>query len=114
VWIDKPLILQPKRAFRVILCKTNIVSQNTRQQTSTGKMVISVNDLRDNEFAGVRLSTDEKQALSNYDHYRISYLNSSENEEEFSRRYIEMQAKANLSPYTEFLKPPYSDHSLNS
>jgi hypothetical protein len=112
VWIDKPLILQPKWRILVILHKTYTVNQHNT--TITGKLVVSINDLRDNEFAGVRLGAEEKQALSNYDLYRIQYLNSSSSEEEFSSRYIEMQAKANLSPYTEFLKPPYSDHSLNS
>ena len=37
---------------------------------------LSVNDLRDREFSGQRLSPQEKQALNNFDLYRIKILNS--------------------------------------
>lgn len=90
------------------------VNNTTHKKNAVSSLPVSINDLRDNEFSGVRLSQEEKQALENFDHYRIQYLNSSSNEEEFSNRYLEMQAKANLSPYTEFLKPPYSGQSLNN
>ena len=74
---------------------------------------ITINDLKDKDYSGVKLSAQEYTALKNYDRYRIIYLNSAQNEEEFSKRYIELQAKANLSPYTEFLSPPYTNHLIN-
>lgn len=84
--------------------------------TTTSKKLLptSINDLRDIEFSGGKLQEDQKDALSNFDRYRIQYLNSASSEEEFSDRYIEMQAKANLAPFTEFLSSPYSDHSLKN
>lgn len=63
----------------------------------------SINDLRDKYYDGVELTTNELLAIQNFDKYRIDYLNSSENEEEFDKRYAELQAKANLSSYSEFL-----------
>jgi hypothetical protein len=88
------------------------LDSNLTNTTKVSTQPISINDLRDREFAGERLSTEEKQALHNYDVYRIQYLNASSSEEEFSKRYLEMQAKANLAPYPEFLKPPYGSHSI--
>lgn len=82
--------------------------------TTKKSFPVSINDLRDLEFSGSKLEQNQKEALNNYDKYRIQYLNSSSSEEEFSDRYIEMQAKANLSNFMEFLSPPYSDHSLKS
>jgi hypothetical protein len=86
---------------------------NTNNQKVKNQYV-SINDLRDREFAGQKLSMDEKTALDNFDRYRIQYLNSSSSEDEFSKRYLEMQVKANLSPFLEFLKSPYCDLSLNN
>ena len=63
----------------------------------------SINDLRDKYYDGKALSPDELLAIQNYDKYRIDYLNSSEDEETFEKRYIELQAKANLASYREFL-----------
>jgi len=85
-----------------------------KNSISVSKLPLTINDLRDNEFAGRKLSAEEKSALQNFDQYRIQYLNSSQSEEEFSKRYLEMQAKGNLAPYTEFLKQPYSDRSLKT
>lgn len=81
--------------------------------THIKQITITINDLKDKDFAGLKLSEEELTALKNYDRYRIIYLNSSNNEEEFSKRYIELQAKANLSPYQEFLSPPYTNHLIN-
>jgi hypothetical protein len=80
---------------------------------NTHLSIITINDLKDKYFSGDALNDQELQALKNYDRYRIAYLNSAQSEEEFSKRYIDLQAKANLSPYTEFLLPPYSNHLIN-
>lgn len=64
---------------------------------------ISINDLEDKFFAGHKLSTEEIQAIKNFDSYRLNYLNSASDDTDFSKRYFELQVKANLSSYTEFL-----------
>jgi len=63
----------------------------------------SINDLRDKYYDGQELSEDELLAIQNFDKYRIDYLNSSETEDQFDTRYLELQAKANLSNFVDFL-----------
>ncbi len=70
---------------------------------------ISVNDLRDREFSGEKLNAEEKTALANYDAYRISVLNSQENDEDFHAAYRQLQVIANLGDWKEFLKEQYSN-----
>jgi len=70
---------------------------------------ISVNDLRDREFSGQKLSAEEKTALANYDAYRISVLNAQENDEDFHAAYRQLQVIANLGDWKEFLKEQYSN-----
>lgn len=79
-------------------------------KTKTTLLHVSINDLRDKYFSGNSLSKEEKLALVNYDGYRIKYLNESKDEDEFQKRYLEMQAKANLTNYTEFLKVPFTEY----
>ena len=61
--------------------KTELLSKLINKK-STG-LATSINDLRDKEFSGVKLSAEEKFALSNFDKYRINVLNSIEDEEKF-------------------------------
>jgi hypothetical protein len=63
----------------------------------------SINDLREKYYDGKELSDDELLAIQNFDKYRIDYLNSSDTEDQFDKRYLELQAKANLSSFTDFL-----------
>jgi hypothetical protein len=79
-------------------------------KTKTHILPVSVNDLRDKYFSGQTLTKEEKLAMMNYDQFRINYLNDSSDEEEFQKRYLELQAKANLTHYSEFLKEPYAVH----
>ncbi|MBS1646717.1 MAG: hypothetical protein JST67_05200 [Bacteroidetes bacterium] len=70
----------------------------------------SINDLRDKEFAGTLLSKEEKQALQNFDAYRISLLNAQQDsEEKFHAVYRQLQVIANLGDWKEFLKAEYID-----
>lgn len=64
---------------------------------------VSINDIRDKYFADVPLTEEEELALKNYDSFRMEYLNSAPNDAVFEKRYLELQAKALLAPYTEFL-----------
>ena len=68
---------------------------------------LSINDLRDKEFSGVKLSVKEKTALTNFDNYRISLLNAQENEDSFHNTYRQLQVIANLGDWQEFLKTDY-------
>jgi hypothetical protein len=68
---------------------------------------VSINDLHDKESSGQKLSEEEKQAIKNYDAYRISLLNSQGNEESFHKIYRQLQVVANLGDWKEFLKPEY-------
>ena len=68
----------------------------------------SINDLRDKEFSGVKLTAEEKFALANFDKYRLTVLNSQENEEQFHSHYRQLQVIANLGDWREFLKDTYS------
>lgn len=70
---------------------------------------ISINDLHEKEFAGQKLSMQEKEAIRNYNNYRIKLLNSlGEDEEAFHKVYRQLQVVANLGDWKEFLKPEYT------
>lgn len=69
----------------------------------------SINDLRDKEFSGENLTSEEKFALANYDKYRLSVLNAQSNEEQFHLHYRQLQIIANLGDWREFLKDEYSN-----
>ena len=77
-------------------------------KTKTTILTVTINDLRDKYFSGQILSKEEKLAMMNYDQYRVNYLNDSTDEDQFQKRYLELQAKANLTHYSEFLKEPYT------
>jgi hypothetical protein len=68
----------------------------------------SINDLRDKEFSGQKLTVEERQALNNFDRYRLKILNSSSDEEIFHNNYRQIQVIANLGEWKEFLKEEYS------
>ncbi len=63
----------------------------------------SINDLRDREFNGERLSADEQSALRNFDRYRIETLNEIHDDKEFHERYRQLQVMANLGDWKDFL-----------
>ena len=71
-------------------------------------LVVSINDLRDKEFIGIKLSSTERSALHNFDRYRIQVLNSQRDEEKFHLQYRQLQVIANLSDWQEFLKADFA------
>jgi hypothetical protein len=77
------------------------------KELGTG-IVESINDLRDKEFSGTKLSPEERFALSSFDNYRLKILNAQENETEFHQQYRQLQVIANLSDWREFLKEEYT------
>ena len=81
---------------------------NTLLNKKQTGLVTSINDLRDKEFSGNKLSSEEKLALSNFDRYRIQVLNSQTDEEKFHYHYRQLQVIANLSDWHEFLGERFS------
>ena len=77
--------------------------KSTSHKQDVNGLPVSINDIRDKYFEDIPLTTEEETALKNFDKYRMAYLNAAPNEEVFEKRYLELQAKANLSAYTEFL-----------
>ncbi|MGZ3898950.1 MAG: hypothetical protein ACXVNM_15195 [Bacteroidia bacterium] len=71
-------------------------------------LVTSINDLRDKEFSGIKLSAEERFALSNFDRYRLNILNAQEDEQKFHNQYRQLQVIANLTDWREFLKEEFS------
>ena len=67
----------------------------------------SINDLREKEFSGEQLTRKEKQALMNFDRFRLDVLNAQTDDMAFHKRYQEFQVMANLGDYEEFLKEKY-------
>lgn len=86
----------------LIFVPLTTMSMLTQKQELHG-LPVSINDIRDKYFEDIPLTDEEKRALNNYDKYRMDYLNSAPTEEVFEARYLELQAKANLASYTEFL-----------
>ena len=76
-------------------------------RTRSNGLITSINDLRDKEFSGIKLTAAEKQALENFDRYRISVLNSQSDEQKFHYKYRQIQVIANLSDWQEFLKEEF-------
>lgn len=75
---------------------------------STG-LAESINDIRDKECSGIKLTAAEASALSNYDKYRINLLNAQTDEQKFHYKYRQLQVIANLSDWREFLKSEFSE-----
>jgi hypothetical protein len=74
---------------------------------STG-LGVSINDLRDKEFSGIKLTKEERLALANFDRYRITVLNSQADEQKFHYQYRQLQVIANLNDWKEFLDERFS------
>jgi|GEM_PF-1732930 len=71
------------------------------------KTFVSINDLRDKEYNNISLSHEERNALKNFDRYRVKCLSQKKTEKEFHNSYHQLQVMANLSPFQEFLKEEY-------
>lgn len=64
---------------------------------------VSIDDLRDKEFAGKSLTEEERRAIENFDRFRVEYLEKAEDDEDFQRRYFQLRSWANLNSYEDFL-----------
>lgn len=68
----------------------------------------TINDLRDKEFRGEKLTEAEARAIRNFDKYRLEELNKQMTDENFQKMYRHFQVLANLGPYEDFLRGRYS------
>lgn len=68
---------------------------------------VTINDLREREFKGEALSADEKKAIRNFEVYRLKVLNEQTTDEEFHKKYQQLQVLANLGSFEEFLKEKF-------
>lgn len=69
---------------------------------------VSINDLRDKQDGGVQLTSEELTAIRNFEHYQITVLTKEMSDDEFSKKYQQLQVLANLGSYEEFLKEKYN------
>ena len=82
-------------------------NRTDQKQQESLKGFVSINDLREKYFEEDELTTNERLALKNFDRYRITILTQTSDDTVFHQNYTKIQVKANLSPYTEFLKEEY-------
>ena len=83
-------------------------SPNKEQKTRSSlrsrlNLPVSIDDIRDKEFSGKELSAEERQALDNFDQFRVEYLEKAADDEDFQRRYFQLRTWANLHSYEDFL-----------
>ena len=78
-----------------------------KDNCSNLKKFISINDLKEMDFNDEPLTTLQRNALKNFDRYRITVLNSQTSESSFHKKYMQLQVMANLTPFEEFLKETY-------
>jgi len=71
------------------------------------KKFISINDLKEMDFNDETLTPLQRNALKNFDRYRITSLNEQISESSFHKKYMQLQVMANLTPFEEFLKETY-------
>ena len=69
--------------------------------------LISINDLKDLEYAEASITPQQRLAIRNFDRYRYKVLTAIRSEEKFHAEFQRLQAMANLSHYEEFLKESY-------
>ncbi|MBL4624417.1 MAG: hypothetical protein JKY42_04670 [Flavobacteriales bacterium] len=69
---------------------------------------ISINDLREKLDNGIELTTGELASIKNFEHYQISVLTKEMSDDEFNKKYQQLQVLANLGSFEEFLKEKYT------
>lgn len=97
-----------QRIFAVVNAVNSINDLDIYLNSPQVSLPTTINDLKDREFSGSSLESDEKEALVRFDAFRIWFLNESPTEEEFHERYARLNAMANLSSYLVFLKDEFN------
>ena len=69
---------------------------------------ITINELRMRKNSGKQLTSEQELAITNFDNYKEKFLNNPQmSNQQFYRKYMQIQVMANLSSYDEFLKEGY-------
>lgn len=71
------------------------------------KKNITINDLRELDFAGRELTPQQRLAIKNFERYRFTVLSSIKSEGKFHTEFQRIQVMANLSNFEEFLESKY-------
>jgi hypothetical protein len=69
---------------------------------------VTINDIRDKEYKGEALTEEENSAIRNFEVYRLRVLNEQTNDEDFHKKYQQLQVISNLGSYTEFLRGKFA------
>lgn len=69
---------------------------------------ISINDLRDKLDNADAITPSELTAIKNFEHYQLTVLTKEMSDDEFNKKYQQLQVLANLGSFEEFLKEKYS------
>ena len=80
-----------------------LISEFRSSKRSVISGIVSINDLKETEENGGRLSEKEKQSVRNYDSYRLKLLQAATDDVTFQKSYEKLQVLANLRSYEEFL-----------
>ena len=92
------ILTNTQATFAVLLKNVDLIIK-----ANIDSFPVSINDLKDRYFDGEQLEANELKAIMNYDAQRLQYLNAAVNDRDFEKRYLEMQAKANLAPFQDFI-----------
>ncbi len=72
------------------------------QYDSTSR-ITTISDLRDDYFDGIDLLGDQKAALAIFDKYKINTLSTASSEDDFQKKYFNLQIEENTKDYKLFL-----------
>lgn len=81
--------------------RSNSLSKGYRQYT------VTINNLKEWKIQGEQLTSEQTQALHNFESYSDRFLDQTTDDREFQKRYLEISSLANLTHFTEFLKEKY-------
>ncbi|MBL4652411.1 MAG: hypothetical protein JKY53_06030 [Flavobacteriales bacterium] len=68
---------------------------------------VSINDLREKLDNGMELTPKELTSIKNFERYQIDVLTKEMSDDEFNKKYQQLQVLANLGSFEEFLKEKY-------
>lgn len=91
--------------FYIVIKNSDVLT--SLESKSYKGLSTSINDLREKEFSGKKLTHEERAAISNFDRYRVNVLNAEQDEEQFHKKYRQLQVIAGLSDWREFLKEDF-------
>ena len=85
--------------------KMDLLGRFTKKNESA--LIESIGDLKNKMASGLRLSVEEKTAVSNFERYKANVLNSEKDEKKFENKHKQLHVIATLGDWREFLKEMY-------